>query len=49
MEEKECGCFVPLDLDNDCVNLFMLVFVLHKDSWQYDSYWCLGLWKDEEL
>jgi hypothetical protein len=45
MEEKECGFFVPLDLDHECVSLFMLGFVLHEDSWEYDSYWCLGLGK----
>jgi hypothetical protein len=27
----------------------MLVFVLHENSWEYDSYWCFGLLKDEEL
>ncbi len=26
----------------------MLVFVLHENSWEYDSYWCFGLQKAEE-
>jgi hypothetical protein len=47
MEEGECVHFVPLDLDHEHASLSMLVFVLHEDSWEYDSYWCFGLWKDE--
>ncbi len=33
MEEKECGCFVPFNLDHKCMSLFMLVFVFHENSW----------------
>ncbi len=38
MEERECGWFVPFNLDHKCVSLSMLVFVLHENSWEYDSY-----------
>jgi hypothetical protein len=49
MEEREFGWFVLFNLDHKCVSLSMLVFVLHENLWEYDSYWCFGLWKDEEL
>jgi hypothetical protein len=49
MEERECGWFVPFNLEHKCVSLFMLVFILHENSWEYDSCWCFGLRKDGEL
>ncbi len=49
MEEGKCMRFVPLDLDHEHANVLMLVFVLHENSWEYDSYWCFGLRKGEEL
>jgi hypothetical protein len=49
MEEGECVHFVPLDLNHEHTSISILVFVFHESSWEYDSYWCVGLRKDEEL
>ncbi len=49
MEEGECGCSIPLDLDHERASLSMLFFfVLLKDSWEYNSYWSFGLWRDKD-
>ncbi len=49
MEEGKCGRSIPFDLDHECASLSMLFFfILHEDSWEYDSYWCFGLQRDED-
>ncbi len=33
----------------ELASLFVLVFALHEDLWEYGSDWCIGLHKDEEM
>jgi len=33
MEERECGCFVSLDLEDGFASCVVLIFVLHDVLW----------------
>jgi hypothetical protein len=35
MEKEECKHFVSLDLKGELACLFVLVFTLHEDQWEY--------------
>ncbi len=49
MEMGKWRCFVSLNLECELSCLFVLVFALHEDQWEYGSDWCTGLLEDEEL
>jgi hypothetical protein len=35
MEKEECKHFVYLDLKGELAHLFVLVFALHENQWEY--------------